>query len=447
MTAQSAARDEPQYSNQGNLFAAISHPFRNGGQLPSSMQQPVKIGVLDNQLDADHCDFGDNVTVANSPPAVWPTDLKVAQKCGQELPGPSMEYHHGTHVVGLIAAGLNERGLVGLNPHAAIVFHSVNEDHFRDPVQRENMLPQIIVAMLKVSVINVSWQYDILGGGVDPFLTALKGGALLGRLLVASAGNNGGVYRRNDPCGIRPACFGFDNVISVVGLNADQDGPALWVTTNDKGSNKGDHFDIAAVAESVLSTAARNYSVRASGTSHAAPQVTAAASLIYSVYEQVYADSVHRLLPGRVKNRLMYTADLYQHLLKDVFSGRLHVERALAVAEDQFVVADENHDGNREELSGQVSVFGVIKGEDPDYCTPDRWSKCRTSVIQCKRLNDEIEHVNVDAIRRMYRSDDTNRYVIFYNEEPRDRASRLLRITGLPAQVAQPTGRGRYLRW
>lgn len=426
-SVQSAARNEPRYSDQISLLEAISHPFLNNCQLPLSMQQPVKIGVLDNHLDADHCDFGDNVSVPFPAQPSWPEDLQLARQCGQELQGPSMEYHHGTHVVGLIAAGLNRQGLAGLNPHAGVVFHSVNEDHFRDPVQRETLLPSIIVAMANVSVINVSWQYDILGGGVDTFSGALKDGALVGRLLVASAGNNAGVYRRDDPCGIRPACFHYNNVISVVGLNADKEAPALWVARNGRGSNRGDRFDIAAVAENVLSTAPRDYSVRASGTSHAAPQVTAAASLIYSVYEYDYADSVGELRPGRVKNRLMYTADLYKRLLKDVFSGRLNVERALAVADDRFVIVKD--DGKRTRLSGRVIAFGVAEGEDPNTCTPDDYSRCKIQKIQCRRSNNEIEDVNVDAIRRMYRPDDNWYYIIFYNENPDDRASPLLRVT------------------
>ena len=63
---QYAAKDEPRYSDQKSLFEAISHPFGNDSPLPLAMQQEVKIGVLDNFLDTDHCDFGDNVTIFGS---------------------------------------------------------------------------------------------------------------------------------------------------------------------------------------------------------------------------------------------------------------------------------------------------------------------------------------------------------------------------------------------
>ena len=424
----STATNEPHFLKQMNVIESISHPFRDGVPLPSSMQTQVKIGVLDNQLDAGHCDFGDNVIVTEeSATPVWPVDLPLAVMCGQQWTGPSVKYHHGTHIVGLIAAQLNGLGIAGLNPYAGIVFHSVNEDDFRDPVKRERLRRQIIVEMADVSVINISWQYDIMGGGVDTFSEELKNGSLVGRLLVASAGNNEGVYRRDDPCGIRPACFGYSNVISVVGLNADKDAPELWATRNGKGSNKGDRFDIAAVAEDVLSTAPRDYSVLASGTSHAAPQVTATASLIYSIYESRHADRVRVLRPGRVKNRLMYTADLYKPLLKDVYSGRLNVERALAVENDQFVV--DYGDDKERSFSGRVIAFGLNDGENPNTCTPDDYGSCKIQEIQCRRSNNEFKKVDVDAIRRMYRPEGSWYYVISYNENPDDRASRLLRIT------------------
>ena len=446
MELQSASGAEPLFDDQLDLLKAISHPFRNRGELPREMREPVKIGVLDNRLYIEHCDFDNNVTVEFPVSTAWPDELEATPDCGKELGRPLMHYNHGTHVVGLIAGGLNGRGIVGLNPHAKIFFQPVNLDDFRHPQIREKLVRSIVASVGGTSVINISWQYVDEGGGVDNFLDAIKTGGLSGRLVVASAGNSNSSYPRDDPCGIRPACSNLNNVISVVGLNTDLEAPALWVTADDRGSNKGDRFDIAAVAENVLSTAAGNYFGRLSGTSQAAPQVTAAASLIYSVYKYNYAH-IGPLPAGRVKNRLMYTADLYPHLLGDVFSGRLNVERALAVADDRFIVAKEDDDDVRKSFSGQVSVFGVLKGKDPETCTSDSRPECTTSVILCKQDNGETTPVNVESIRRMYRSDETNHYVIFYNKSPKNRASQLLRITdcklrSLSQQVRVETGKG-----
>ena len=401
------------------------------------MRSSIKIGVLDNRLDADHCDFDKNVAMSKSESSGWARDLEPASFCGQEWNGSLLRYHHGTHVVGLIAAMLNGKGTVGLNPYAAIKFAQVNMDDFSSPKAQTELIESILVSMALVRVINVSWQY-VIEGGEDGFMRLLdQGGPLMSKLVVASAGNSGTHYGPGENCRIRPACLDFENVISVVGLDANLEAPELWVTVNDAGSNSGSRFDIAAVAENVLSTAAGNYVGRLSGTSQAAPQVTAAASLIHSVFKRNHSAQRDYLPPHRVKNRLMYTADLYQHLLKDVFSGRLNVQRALAVADDQFIIADEEHGAL--EFSGQIILFGVKRGWDPDECTPDRWEECKSDIIYCERSDSERDSVDISAIRRMYYSDKTREYVIFHNETTWDRESRLLRITdcGLQSRSQQ----------
>lgn len=424
-----AASSEPNYIDQRELLAAISHPYNTNDELPQMMREPIRVGVLDNRLDVQHCDLSNSIEIPYPVNSQWPQTLERVDNCGEMITGSLKEYHHGTHVVGLIAALLNQEAIVGLNPYAKIVFHAVNLDDFRDPGKRDDLAFTIISAMSNTSIINVSLDYGNDGGGADRFSDAVSDGALSGRLVVVAAGNDGRTFDDNTPCGLRPACFKFKNVISVVGLDRDLNSPSFWGGDGRQSSNRGAQFDIAAIADNVLSIAAMDHIGYASGTSQAAPQVTAAASLLYSIYEHLYKDSIKTLFPQHVKNRLMYTADIFQPLLKNVFSGRLNIERALAVAEDQFVIVGDDNDDIRQVVRGQVTVFGVKKGEDYETCTPDRWDECKTSVIYCELPDGEILDINVSRIRRMIRSEETKQYIIFYNEKPYDRASRLLRIT------------------
>lgn len=162
---------------------------------------------------------------------------------------------------------------------------------------------------------NISWGYTNQGGRADPIEQAIKA---LGQntLFVVAAGNTA-QRRDGDVCGDLPACFrDFENVITVVGLDRSSNPPRLW-SSDGRGSNWSREFSLGAIAKDVLSTTYKDFTGTMSGTSQAAPQVTAAASLIYSVYQTHYLveEPEPVLLPIRIKNRLIYTSDLFNQLL------------------------------------------------------------------------------------------------------------------------------------
>jgi len=114
-----------------------------------------------------------------------------------------------------------------------------------------------------------------------------------------------------------------------------------WRTAT-QGTNTNPDFELGAIAENVLSTVSGNRFARRKGTSIAAPQVSAAASLIFAAGEFIYGDGLPgaQLSPKVVKDRLIYTADFFAGLSGDVRAGRLNVGRAIDLRDAQFVLFD-----------------------------------------------------------------------------------------------------------
>ena len=159
----------------------------------------------------------------------------------------------------------------------------------------------------------------------------------------------------------------------------------------------------------------------------AVPQVSATAALLVSDHQYQQEDHTPKLLPQQIKNRLMYTADLFPHLLNKVYSGRLNVKRALNVEQDVFEIKDKHDPSQTKEISGLVVQFGIQKGYTMESCESANSNKCLTTEVQCKTKNSEIIEIPTATIRRMQKI--KSHYTIFYNETSHDRASKLERIT------------------
>ena len=428
------AKAEPHYAQQEDLLTAISHPFKDAGELPDNMNAEVTIVVADNRIDDNHCELegrielSDGALTAATLPAVFPT----AANCGDTFPQSLPEYNHGTHVAGLIAGRVNHRASFGLNPHAKIAFLSLNEDDF---VSNESTRKSIGALLLPgiyhgATLLNLSWGYEPYGSFEDDyFYEALFEKHVGAYLVVAAAGNDVSEYRRGGGgCKLYPACFGsnLDNLISVVGLTSDIDHPEVWRRSNRVGSNFGTGYDIAAVAQDVHSLGVRNFTGRASGTSMATPQVTAAASLIRSVLLEEPTYSGKSIPPSKIKHRLMYTADVFPHLIDKVYSGRLNVARAVDLRNDFVVLRDGT------ELTGRIDVLGAKRGIDPGDCLESPESTECNSDLQCEREDGTSVYIPINSVRRMHNlAGKKYRYVVFHNVDSvvRDGEQRLTRIS------------------
>lgn len=389
--------EEPAYSTQLPLFQLIHHPFATGEDLDPQYGSPVEVAVLDSDYQDGHCDL----------PSEDAASAAARPDCGVLLSNnPNPLHDHANHVIGIIAAPMNGMGIVGLDPAARIKFEEI--DLVLNSKERVDALVNTIVklAISETRVVNMSWGYTpSIGSGVE-IENAID--AMLNKaLVVAAAGNDKAKLEAG--CGMIPAClFDRDNVITVAGLDDNPDSPQIW-TNETSGSNFGPEVSIAAVAQNVLSTVRDNKLGKMSGTSQAAPQVAAAAALIYSAAESIYEDEIRqtggRLAPKLVKARLIYTADPFLKLSGKVLSGRLNIARAIDIVPTQLVVADGD---------GQKAYEGTL-------------TKIPTDTVLCEANNSVQIAFDWKSIRRMIFDKVSNRYIVFKNIDPADRSSKLIK--------------------
>lgn len=223
----------------------------------------IKIAVLDSGVD-----YGNDIELAGS----------VTLVPGEEEMNPLFMdgSGHGNSVAGLIAALENEEGITGINPRAEIYSIRVLDNQNRAPVSR--VIEGIYMAIDQhVQILNMSFGMSEYSAALEQ---AVKDAEEAGILMVAAAGNGGkdGVQY--------PAAF--EEVMAVGSV--DQHGDAA------PDSAEGEEMEIVAPGELVRSTGELGDECVSSGTSLAAPQVAAAASLIWERDPYATSDFVRRLL-------------------------------------------------------------------------------------------------------------------------------------------------------
>jgi len=201
--------------------------------------------------------------------AVLDTGVAVHEDLPRLLPGKSFTTGgeadpngHGTHVAGIIAAAANNQiGVAGLAPDVEILPVQVLD---ADGVGDHAAIASGIVWATDngADIINLS-----LGGNEpsEALHTAVQYAHAKGVLLVAAAGNDGS--RSNSP--MYPAAY--DEVLAVAASGPDGTAASF--------SNSGTYVDLAAPGFAILSTTPDGYDYL-SGTSQAAPFVSAAAALL-----------------------------------------------------------------------------------------------------------------------------------------------------------------------
>jgi hypothetical protein len=401
--ARYATIGEPSFPDQRDLFNLIGHPFGQNEELALLYRSPVEVLVVDDEFDPLHCDLP-------QPDGAAPVDAPDGE-CGQIVSPAHPILDHAVHVVGLISAPMNKKGMLGLNPNAKVSHEKVNLQ-FSSSADIVDLMRMLFMRAVeqKARVINMSWSFEPQLGRKKEF----KGGIIAfdrTALIVAAAGNDGEDLM--DDCRILPACLEeLDNVITVVGLNRNMSEPALWVDRQE-GSNSSRDFHIAAIAENVLSTVRDHKLGHLSGTSQAAPQVAATASLIISAVEFINQDEIAetdgRIPPKVVKQRLMYTADLFPVLRAKVQSGRLNVDRAINIVDTQVELRQT--DGSSKKLAGTLI-------------------RIPNDILQCLKPSGEVIDHSWAAIRRLAYEPVGQRYIIFKNARDDDRGSDLERIDG-----------------
>lgn len=359
---------------QQKLTGGIYFPYAKLSDYPPVMlAKPRRIGVIDTDLDLGHCAFDqsrlkpiDTDVRASAPMGAGHTP------CRWLKPSREATGSHGTHVAGLMVGKIGN-GSWGLNPFATLYAGQVNTTTIGQQVQVSNLeLSNLLRKMLNeagaaggLDVVNLSIFYERegIGGGVpggrgtrprgDPVLDVIRSDGSE-TLFVVAAGNDGDDFTAI--CDLRPACIDLPNVMSVAALDGSASDAAL-LTGGAGGSNYGSRVHVAAPGTDVLSLVNGNYLGLLSGTSQAAPQVAAVASILRTLRPKAS--------PGDVKERLITcsrelprpagTADGSGN---EVFGGRIDAACTLALDGEGLL--------EEKDSKGSYRVKTLKAGAQPD---------------------------------------------------------------------------------
>ncbi|MFO7636555.1 MAG: S8 family serine peptidase, partial [Clostridia bacterium] len=303
----------------------------------------LKVAVLDTGIERAHVDL----SVAGGTNTIDTTDWGVDGN------------GHGTHVAGTIAALDNDWGVVGIGPEIALYAVKVLSQSSGGTVESVVAGIQWAVEM-EIPVLNMS-----LGSSSHSVTLqeACDAAYTKGHLLVASAGNNGNPAGKGDNVGYPAA---YSSVVAVAASN-NMDARASFSST-------GPAVELMAPGVNVKSTWKDNSYYIASGTSMAAPHVTAAAVLTWAVNPGLTNVQVRQILQDTAQDlRLASTQQGY---------GLVRVDLAVARAlegmppQDQGSIAGFVTDANGSGIISatvQVTETGrsVLTGTDGSYRMDD----------------------------------------------------------------------------
>lgn len=400
------------------LFDLINHPFKDSDQpFPEYLQRPVGVTVFDFAFDSLHCGLVGHFELDSS---LWPShqpqlDRERTSNCGALSLEPANRAHdHGTHVSGIISSDFQGNGHIGLNPFAKLRYVPLDQPAMRDARYIQQIRRKIRDISLDqdletTGIVNISWKYQPNFNGPDAIKQSIQENDEV-MLFVVAAGNEGQDYSAY--CPDQPACFySFDNVLTVVGLDREHDRPGVWTGAGEGGSNTNPEFGIGAIASNIRSTVFGGYIAPMSGTSQAAPQVAAAASLVQSRFEAQFSVEQPRLLPIRIKNRLIYTSDLYPSINGKLKGGRLNVSRALDMARAHLTL---ERDGVLEHHAGNLLDVPSMGGNPYIECLVASQSE----PLQIRLLH--LRRLEYDPARR--------KHVVIYQAQGESRDSPLIRV-------------------
>lgn len=243
----------------------------------------VVVAVIDTGVDYTHEDLKDNIWVNTKEipgngidddgngyiDDVYGVDLETGRDSGMDDNG------HGTHVAGIIAASNNHIGVVGLAYNVKLM--PIKAGMASGFFNQSQIAKGILYAYNNgADVINMSF-----GGSASTIAVqdALET-AYTRCVLVAAAGNDGAPNEGLLACPTYPAALSY--VMGV--MSVDMRGVESGFTNYDVAAYSSVEYEVYAPGSQILSTIPGNRYATWSGTSMAAPYVSAMAALLRSAY-------------------------------------------------------------------------------------------------------------------------------------------------------------------
>jgi subtilisin family serine protease len=341
---QQGVNSEPYNGYLWNIRAIGADKTAAEGILGNNVKR-ARVAVLDSGLWTTHPDLAGNVNVALgksyvlTPDEIDTDDDGIPDTTVPAEPGidPIVSgFNHGTHVSGIIAAAINNRGVQGVAPGAEIVPVKV----LRSTTGSGSFLwvaDAIVYAAgstVDADVINMSLGATFarpLVGGYGPYVQlltrAINYATQQGTLVVMAAGNEG--VDLDSIFWSVPVQLGVGMGVSATGPRGLQDPDTFASYSNygrsvvDVAAPGGDFaVDAAYPFDMVLSPGSATGYYFAAGTSMAAPHVSGLAALLVGEYG--------KLSPTQLKTMIQHSAvDLYKPGA-DPFSGFGRIDAAKA---------------------------------------------------------------------------------------------------------------------
>ena len=268
----------------------------------------VTVAIVDSGIDSDHPDLKNNVIAGYS--VVSSNTSNYEDKLG-----------HGTKVAGIIAAQSNNKiAGTGVSYNANILPIKVTDDQQFSTSLAVSAISWAVKNKDKynIKVINLS-----LGGAVEQAMEdAVESAWNAGILCVAASGNNGSTTGVNCPAS-------SSATLSVGAVDSSH--------TRAYYSNGGSDLDVVAPGSNIYTTLLNaQFGYAGSGTSFAAPFVSATAALCYAANSSA--------TPAKVKNWITSTAKDLTPSGKDIYTGygQVVVKDAVTKAKANAAVTTES---------------------------------------------------------------------------------------------------------
>jgi minor extracellular protease Epr len=237
--------------------------------LPAGCGAGARIGLIDTGINPDHETFTDG-------------QLQVLTVAPEDL--PASDAQHGTAVAAILIGRADGRS-PGLVPQASVIaidaFHNVGGDQRSDVFSLVTAMDQMAVA--GVDVINMS-----LSGPANAVLERMVTSlAKQGIVVVAAAGNDG---PRANP--VFPGAYPMVLTVTAV----DREGAVY------RRAGQGPHVDLAAPGVEVWTAASIKGARGKTGTSFAAPFVTAAVAILMAENDGMTVDEVTQVITGSARD-------------------------------------------------------------------------------------------------------------------------------------------------